>query len=210
MAKISKYTYQNPGHIFLSLDVNFDKKRKEFCIELPEEVAEYFNSKSTEWGNGRIWNPDLAKLEFETSKILDEFYNSSVKQEKVILYNLQFISQELNSERKLNFAPQTTIGLEYKVMNLITIAGMQFYSTQPYSPPQRGTIRHGGPRLHSKEGYGDYSNWKEIPHTDELERFFENIEGGLLKLIKMVSEYFGNDTEMLLSNVASRGYKLLN
>lgn len=186
--------------------------------DFPQEIVDFYNfSKKKEYKHWQevpgIYGKSFEECESLCQKVYSAFYDQNITEEKIICYNFQFNHPSIfsgqkefvteKSTRQIFHAPHIAIGIEYRVLYRINIGGETFLSNMNYEFSKQPEIgfKQGGAKMSRENGHHHYNNWLKVPHTEELEKFFENVEKNLSVLISKVNDFFGESEVNLLDNL---------
>lgn len=217
MAKIStERVYHKGSGKEIYCQVNFVNKSKMFVIsDFPDDIKEWWSAKrdrediyKASYHSGNIVGKSFDECLTLARKVYTDFYDQTITEEKIIAYQLKVNHPRPefhghNDRNDIFHAPSLALGIEFKILYRIRIGEDTFISTAIYEQakePDSG-IRLSGPKLYKENGHNGYGNWEKIPYSDKAYTFFQQVEKGVSDLITLITNYFGDGSQVLLDKI---------
>ena len=209
MAKVGKEQLRHKSsHNCIEIEIHVDSKTKRFFQKgFPEEIAQWYAQQDGGEGTGDYSTDTYEKLKSLYSKIYSDYHDQTVKEKKVILYQLAYCNSTNgnNTGSFMGMVAGDALQMHYIIRWRIDIGTAGFYSTANYEQskqPEHG-VRLGGPKLEGVKSH-NYSKYRELDYSEELEAFFSDTTNKFRKLIEGISNFFGESPEKLLESISTQ------
>jgi hypothetical protein len=214
MPKIDKGAYYAPkgvSDIGIVYDIHYYKSDGgRFSMFVPDKFSDWYNNlkHDPELGNssdGKIYGVTVEELKLRVKKTFDRYYDTEIKTEKVIAYNVL----GLHLRKGVKFGStglldaDSLVGVSFQIIYRTTIGESVFYNVSGDYRPSSETenLVAGGPRTESRHEIE--RKYKIVEHTDELELWFRSLDDKLGNLAEFVHNQFGDAPSVLLENLNS-------